>query len=124
MAHSHEKPMKFVRELPVDQRKELERLVKISPNHRVRQRAQAILLSARRYPIDTLADIFSVHRNTVSEWIDFWEADGVDSLQDAPRSGRPPALTEEQEQVLLAEIEKNPRSIGEALRALKKRPAR
>lgn len=115
--------MKFVRDLPVAQQQELQTLVKTSRSYRVRQRAHAILLSSRGYAIETLSDIFSVHRNTISEWIDAWHASGTDSLEDAPRSGRPPLLSAEQEQLLLDELEINPRSITEALRAVKKRSA-
>lgn len=109
-------------------RRELGVLLKISPDHRVCQRAQAILLSTRGCTIEALADIISVHRNTISEWLDLWQTEGVsgtradelaDILKDAPRSGRPSSLTAEEEQILLAEIEENPRSIHEALRSVK-----
>ena len=115
--------MKFAHKLPVEQQQELQTLVKTSPTYRVRQRAHAILLSSRGYAIDELSDIFSVHRTTISEWIDSWHKTGVASLEDAPRSGRPPMLTPKQEQILLDCLEINPRSITEALRAVKKRSA-
>lgn len=115
--------MKFIGELPAEQQQELQLLMKTSPIHRVRQRAHAVLLSARGYTIEMLADIFSVHRNTISEWIDSWRASGVASLEDAPRSGRPPILTPQQQQILLDELQINPRSISQALRAVKKRSA-
>jgi len=116
--------MKFVRDLTLEQQQELQALVKSSPTFRVRQRAHAILLSARGYAIDALADIFSAHRNTISEWIDAWEDSGVDSLEDAPRSGRPPLLGPDGEKVLLDALEINPRSVTQAIRAVKKRSAR
>lgn len=114
--------MKFARKLPEQQQQQLQKLVTTSPTFRVRQRAHAILLSARGYAIDTLADIFSVHRNTISEWIDGWHESGVASLEDAPRSGRPTLLTSAHQKMILDQIEINPRSINEAIRALKKRP--
>ena len=116
--------MKFVRDLAIEQQQQLQSLVKTSPTFRVRQRSHAILLSARGYTIETLADIFSAHRNTISEWIDAWEDSGVDSLEDAPRSGRPPLLGPEGETVLLEALEVNPRSITQAIGAVKKRSAR
>ena len=114
---------KYVSELDRSTEQKLEQLVKRSPNYRVRQRAHAVLLSARQYTVDTLADIFSVHRNTVSEWIDAWEQDRFDSLEDAPRSGRPPMLTAEEEQILIEAVENNPQRISEALAEVKKRRA-
>lgn len=116
--------MKFVSPLtPVEQEK-LEELIKSSPTHRVRQRAHAILLSARGYSIDSLADIFSTHRNTISEWIDAWTSESFQGLSDAPKPGRPPKLSAAEEEYLIETVQNNPRRISEALAALKKRPAR
>jgi transposase len=114
---------KYASELDRSTECQLEQLVKGSPNYRVRQRAHAVLLSARQYTIDTLADIFSVHRNTVSEWIDAWEEERFDSLEDAARSGRPPILRAEEEQMLIEAVENNPQRISEALAEVKKRRA-
>ena len=49
------------------------------PTHRVRQRAQAILLSARGYKIDQLADIFECDRDTISQWLDLFCTQGLHS---------------------------------------------
>lgn len=38
-----------------------------------RQRAYAMLLSAKGYAREAIADILSVNRTTVSLWIDAWE---------------------------------------------------
>lgn len=122
--------MKFASELVDEQEQELRQLVKTSANHRVRQRAHAILLSARGYTIENLADIFSAHRNTISEWLDLWQRQGAESLaiesllEDAPRSGRPQSLSNDDQQALLTAIEANPRSINDALREVKKKQAR
>lgn len=115
--------MKYISTLTAETQSKLEQLVKQGRTHRVRQRAHAIQLSARQYSIEALADIFSVHRNTVSEWIDAWEQDEFNSLEDAPRSGRPPKLTAAEEQILLEAVENNPQRISEALAELKKRRA-
>lgn len=113
--------MKFVSQLDPGVERQLEELVRTSQKHRVRQRAHAILLSARGYSIDVLADIFQLHRNTVSEWITLWQQHQFASLEDAPRSGRPQKLTEAEQQILLQAVENNPRRITEALAELKKR---
>lgn len=117
--------MKHVASLSEEHRESLQSLMKRSPNHRVRQRAHAILLSARGYSIETLSDIFEAHRNTISDWLDLWQAEGVgaleSALEDAPRSGRPRSTTAEQESVLLEAIEENPRDICRALRSVKKK---
>jgi transposase len=111
---------KYIQPLERSSERQLEELVKSSPSYRVRQRAHAILLSSRQYSIEMLADIFSVHRTTVSQWIDAWHCDQFDSLEDAPRSGRPPKLTAEEQQVLIEAVENNPQRISQALLELKK----
>lgn len=82
--------MKFIEKIDRNSKLHLQELIRTSPNHKVRQRAHAILLSAKRHKIDLLADIFEVDRDTISEWLKRWENSGVEGLKDAPRSGRPP----------------------------------
>jgi transposase len=115
--------MKFVPELPEADQLQLTVLLKSSTNFRVRQRSHALLLSARGYTIETLADIFRVHRNTVSEWIDSWLLGGIDTIEDAPRSGRPPSLTPDEQREILDAIGENPGRINEVLMIVKKKPA-
>jgi transposase len=116
--------MKFVSALTLSDQERLENLMKSSPTHRIRQRAHAILLSARGYSIDSLADIFSTHRNTISEWLDAWASDSFGGLADAPKPGRPRKLSTSEEQQVIESVEKNPQRISEALAELKKRRAR
>lgn len=104
-------PVKFVSELDEEQEKELNRIIKESEKPRIRQRAQAILLSSKKYHIDKIAEICEVHRNTVSSWIDQWENSGFNGLQDRPRSGRPSILTESEKQLVIELAKENPRSV-------------
>ncbi len=81
--------MKFIEPIESESKKYLKDLVKNSRVYRMRIRAHAILLSERKYNIDALADIFDVHRDTVSRWIESWEKNGIEGLKDAPKPGRP-----------------------------------
>ncbi len=81
--------MKFISQLDIPNRKELEKMMKTSDTYRNRIRAHAILLSYKKYSIDAMADIFEVHRDTISRWIDCWHEQGVSGLKDAPKPGRP-----------------------------------
>lgn len=81
--------MKFVSKLNGREKISLYELMRTSKSFKVRQRAHAILLSAKKIRIDLLSDIFEVDRDTISEWIRRWEKKGVQGLADAPRSGRP-----------------------------------
>lgn len=83
--------MKFIENLNSENKAVLFELMRTSKSYKVRKRAHAILLSAKRYKIDQLASIFDVDRDTISDWIKRWEERGVEGLQDAPRSGRPKA---------------------------------
>ena len=71
---------------------ELQVLRRQGTTHRQRQRAHAVLLSAKGYSLDQLADIFDCDRDTISRWLESWQQQGLEGLVDAPKSGRPPKL--------------------------------
>jgi len=87
--------MRYI-DLTAEQRQHLETTYQTSPDYRERQRAQALLLSHRRWKLAQIADLFEVVRDTVSGWFDRWQSqrpcDGP-PLRDAARSGRPSQLT-------------------------------
>jgi transposase len=70
----------------------LEHVRKTDSRYRVRDRAQALLLSSQGKRIKELALIFGVDRDTISSWFDRWESKGLAGLEDAPHPGRPPKL--------------------------------
>ena len=72
--------------------------MKSAAPQRTRMRAHAVLLSERRYSLDQIADIYQVDRDRVSQWLEWWEAEHLEGLDDEPRSGRPPKLTEAERQ--------------------------
>ena len=68
-------------------------------HHRVRQRAHCILLSFDGKTTTELMHIFDVERLTIYHWFDAWERRHFAGLYDHAKCGRPPKLTEtEQEQ--------------------------
>jgi transposase len=81
--------MKFVNSLDNNLIEYLNKLIKTSSVYRLRIRAHAIMLSYKKYSIDSIADIFDVHRDTISRWLDSWYENGVTGLYDAPKPGRP-----------------------------------
>lgn len=107
-------PTKFVNELSKKQRQELSQLMKTS-NEQVRQRAHAILLSARGYSVDQIADIYEVDRDTVSIWLDNWEEQGGAGLEDQAGRGRKPILNEKEQKEAIKIVEKDPRSSKRSL---------
>ncbi len=94
-------PVKFVSLLSESKINELESIEKYSSKRRIRQRAQAILLSSKKVSIDNIAKICHAVRNTVSRWIDNWELYSFDSLKDKERPGAPPILTAEEKELVI-----------------------
>jgi len=77
-------------------RLELERLVRESPSHRIRQRCQALLWSSAGQDRKIIAALYETKPDTISAWYKRWESDKFSSLADLPRSGRPSTLDTEQ----------------------------
>src|SRR5260370_35179309 len=68
--------------------------------YRVAKRLQAVVLNTERQTSGELARILKAPRSKVSEWLQRYQADGVDGLLEGNRSGRPSELTEKQQQRL------------------------
>jgi transposase len=99
----------------------LEEQWKHHPKHAVRSRAHAILLSAQRYSIVEISHILGVSYETVEQWFDRWDEDRRDGLTDAPRSGRPPKLNEQERHILREVAEQHPQEPAVMLSELTKR---
>ncbi|MDX2039934.1 MAG: helix-turn-helix domain-containing protein [Acidobacteriota bacterium] len=91
-------PTKFIKSLTEAQQQRLKEIQKSDPTHRIRMRAHAVLLSARGYSLDQIADIYQQDRDRVSLWLDWWEEYQYDGLADDPKSGRPATLADEESQ--------------------------
>ena len=111
-------PTKFVQPLTEAQREQLKDVMKSQSPQRTRMRAHAVLLSERRYSVDQIADIYQVDRDRVSEWLDWWEESQFAGLDDDPRSGRPPKLTEKEQKRAVKLTLKEPRSLRQGLTAI------
>lgn len=86
------RPKKYI-ELKEEEIFYLEKMVKESPIHRVRQRSQALLWSHQGKDRATIAALYGVQLDTVSAWIKRWEASRQSGIADLPRSGRPSLLS-------------------------------
>lgn len=111
-------PTKFVKPLTDVQRKQLEEIMKSPASQRKRMRAHAVLLSARRYSINQIADIYQADRDRVSEWINWWNEFEFDGLDDDERAGRPPLLKESERKKAVALVKEEPRSIKQGLQKI------
>lgn len=101
--------------LNLEQQQDLKQLHRDGCSHRMRQRAHAVLLSAKGYSLDQAADVLGVDRDAVSRWLDRWERGGVSALAEAPKSGRPPKVDAVLESEVVAAAQESPASVGRTL---------
>jgi len=71
-------------------------------------RAKVILGCAEGIKVKDLAEKFDIMPNTVIEYRKRFLADGLKSLDDNPRSGRPPVYSKETEKSILAKLDEKP----------------
>lgn len=86
----------------------LELLKSRGSSERVRDRAHALLLSDKGYDINSLSDVFSVGRDTISSWISRWVTEGRKGLLDKDKPGRPRCFTEVEEKKMIVSAESTP----------------
>ena len=91
--------MRYVIPLQATEISALEKHYRHSPNHRERQRCQALLMSNKGQNIKALSELFCAERDTIHAWLKRWEKTAGQSIElrlasllDAPRSGRPSLL--------------------------------
>ena len=102
-----------LRELTVDERKELERLARSRTEEaRLVIRAKIVLgLAAGERPY-RVADRVGVGRMAAYEWLHRFNAEGLKGLTDHPRPGRPPTYTPEQRAEVIAAALTKPEDLG------------
>ena len=59
---------------------------------RLVERARIVLMAAAHNPNEEIARSLGIVRQTVALWRERFVAQGIDGLEDAPRSGRPPSI--------------------------------
>lgn len=110
--------MRYVRELTDSELVTLEFAHKNHASARVRTRAHIIILSSKGYPLQVIADICEITRQTVSAVINRWEESGITGLYDRPRPGKPRSLTPDDEDFIHDLSEQEPRSVNKLISSL------
>ena len=72
------------------EQKALRELYRQTRNADVRTRCQMILLSAQAYNVSEIADLTLFNEDSILHWLDRYESEGLEGLEDRPRSGRRP----------------------------------
>jgi transposase len=75
--------------LPPTAAERLDALFRSTDNRKLRDRLQIVLLAHRGRPRQDIAADLSVHRKTVSRWLNAYCADGLDGLQPKKAKGNP-----------------------------------
>ena len=102
----------FVRKLKKAERLELSRLLHSREDGRIVRRAQMILQSSQGIKVPAIASAWDTTIQTVLKTIHRFNAEGLVSLVDKPRRGRPRKATEHYVEVLKEAVQRSPRDLG------------
>ena len=91
------------------------------PSPWTRIRANSILLSNKRTPLQDIASLHGVCRQTLSIWLTNWNINGIFGLIDKEGRGRRAILSANQEEEVLKIIATSPRSLKQALEEINSR---
>jgi len=83
------RPGRFI-QLNEQERDALRQLYRQTKDADRRSRCQMLLLSADGHGVAEIAQLTLFDENSVLFWFDRYEAEGLDGLEDRPKSGRPP----------------------------------
>lgn len=115
------KASRFAAELSEHEVQELRFHMDHGGTPRARHRAHAILLSNDGKTVNEIAEIFGVDRDTVTNWLNRWDEEGLDGLPDKPRSGASPKLDESERQIALELLKKYPNQSKRVIEELEKK---
>jgi len=113
--------MKFVSPLNTAEIISLQWMSREHPLPWSRTRANAVLLSDKQIPLQNIASICAVSRQTISIWLNNWEKYGICGLFDKPGRGRRKILSPEKESEVVNLIKASPRSLNKVLAEIKNR---
>ena len=112
--------MRFIQDLSPETIPLLQKIYKKSKYHRVRQRAQCLLLSYQGYTIKELAHIFQVDRITIYNWFNHWESRRLAGLYDRAGKGRKPIFHQEQREQIRQWIKLYPKNFNKVIALIQK----
>ena len=77
-------------------------------------------MSAEKIPLQKIASIYNIQRQTVSIWLKNWEDKGICGLIDKPGRGRPKKTTSKEDKEIIKIVKKSPRSLKNSLVEIEK----
>lgn len=101
-----------IEKLPEAARQELDKLYRSTKIPRMRTRAQMILLSGEQgWKAPQIAQVVRESERTVQRWLKRYQAEGIQGLYNAPKSGNPGKVTEAYKEELLSSVRRRPRAL-------------
>ncbi|KXB08733.1 hypothetical protein AKJ56_00535 [candidate division MSBL1 archaeon SCGC-AAA382N08] len=79
---------------------------------KVRDRITAVIMEVKGYKRGEMADLLSVHRETVRLWIKRFDESGVEGLWDEERPGRPSKISGSEKERLREDLKGSPKDFG------------
>ena len=104
--------MRYIKGLTKDTIKLLKRIYKQSKYYQVRQRSHCILLSHEKSRISELMKIFKVSRNTIYNWLNNWDTDGIAGLYNRSGQGRKKIFDVKQQKKIKNWAKETPKNLG------------
>ena len=95
-------------------------MAKYHPSPPIRIRGKAILLSSHKMPLQQVARLSGVCRQTASIWFNQWEAQGICGLLDLPGRGRKPLFNDAEVPLVMERVKATPRSLNKVLVEIEK----
>src|SRR5512134_1613312 len=96
--------------LTPEAREELERTFKTTPDRRLRERCQAVLMADRGRRRGPIAEDLGVHRASVHRWLRAYQAGGLAGLRIRWAAGPPPRIPEERAATIVTWVKEGPRA--------------
>ena len=112
--------MRYIKGLSKETVKLLRRIYKQSQYYQVRQRAHCIQLSYQGYTIAELMKIFKVSRNTIYNWFNSWESNGLVGLYNRSGQGRKKLFNLQQRTVIKEWVKETPKNLGKVQEKIQK----
>ena len=106
---------RFVAPLGAEVCGQLDGLRRRGRRHRVRQRAHAVRLSAKGYPLDQIADVLAVDRDAVSRTLDRWKRGAWPPWRKEVVRAAPPKVDAALAAEVLAAAQERPASLRRTL---------
>jgi len=90
----------------------LRRMQASARSSRIWSRATGVVMLTQGKGCQEVAKVLGICVDTVTDWKHRWALEGLKSLEDKPRSGRPPTVTRKYLRLLEEAVERGPQAYG------------